>query len=238
MKKYVVAVAFAAMLVPGSALAADVEIAPAYDWSGFYIGADFGFGGGGSDEVGLATSGGYSDGSFGNVAVDGVFGGLQAGWDFQTGSLVFGIVADGQFSDLHDHISSTRGTVDVSASSDVDFFGTLRGRAGFAADRALFYVTGGGAIASVDYDLRGFDGALTALISNDETRLGYAVGGGVEYAIDDAWTLDLEYQYLNFGKHILDGIVVNGAGVPTGETARTNETVDFHTVRLGVNCRF
>ena len=109
------------------------------------------------------------------------------------------------------------------SSDDLSYIGTLRGRAGFAADQALLYVTGGVAFTHSDYSVIG----AGANIDDSFSRIGYVVGGGIEYAMDDAWSMKAEYLYVNFGKEKLsDGVVA------------TQATPNFHSVRIGLNYAF
>ncbi len=123
-----------------------------------------------------------------------------------------------------------------AGKSEVNWFGTVRPRIGFAWDRALFYGTGGLAFGGVDYRLSGFTpgGVNFVNIKNDDTKVGWAAGAGIEYAFTDNWTVKLEYQYVNFGR---DKVSAAQIGVPANVIS-SQETIDFHSVRLGVNYKF
>ncbi len=176
-------------------------------WDGFYLGINGGYG--------------WSDNeSFDTFAFDidpeGGFGGGQIGFNVVTGRLLLGAEADIQGADISDR-SVVGGT---SLTTNIDYFGTVRGRLGFVSDRTLIYGTAGYAWA--DVDVTASAGGLS--ISAGDTLSGYVVGGGIEYALTDQWSTKLEYQYIDL------------------EDERLNATDkldnDFHTVRVGLNYRF
>ncbi len=213
MKKLLLIAAAAVLTTAGSAMAADMAVDPVYDWTGFYLGANAGYGFGGDDKVGLSPGG-----NVGDLKVNGIFGGVQAGYNYQMNSIVLGIETDIQLSGVSDDDSNGRLG---SSSSDVDYFGTLRGRAGVAFDKALIYGTGGLAYAGVDYSIQ------PTGINDNYTEVGYALGGGLEYAFDDAWTMKAEYLFINLGHKALSSGGVSTLATPS-----------FQTVRIGVNYRF
>ena len=212
MKKLFLFAAAAVLTTAGSAMAADMAVDPVYDWTGFYLGANAGYGFAGDDKVGLSPGG-----NVGELKIHGIFGGAEAGFNYQMNSIVLGIETDIQLSDVSDDDSDG---VLGDSSSDVDYFGTLRGRAGVAFDKALIYGTGGLAYAGVDYN-------APAGINDNYTEVGYTLGGGLEYAFDDAWTMKAEYLFINLGHKTLSSGGVSTVATPS-----------FQTVRVGVNYRF
>jgi outer membrane immunogenic protein len=215
MKKWFLAAAAMFALQATSAQAADVIDEAMFDWSGLYAGLNAGYAFGGDDEVGYLPGG-----NVGDLNINGFFGGAQLGYNFQHDVIVLGVEGDLQFSGISD--DDSEGGFD--SSNDNNYFGTLRARAGFAADRALFYITGGLAYGGFDYEV---DAPAGPDLSDDFSAWGYTVGGGVEYAFDDAWSMKLEYLYANFGEEEIR----NGG-------FETHATPDFHLVRAGVNFRF
>lgn len=199
---------------------------PPFSWTGLYMGANLGYGWGGGDRVGVTDTGVFQ-GNAGTLNTDGVFGGAQFGYNYQAGRFVMGFEADIQASDTNDSLIGTAGPYSVAASSNINYFGTVRGRLGVTAGPALLYVTGGWAWADVDYKLSTFDGVTLTTLTDNSFKSGYALGGGVEYALGRNWTAKMEYQYLDFGKTTLAG-----AGIST------KESLDVHTVRMGVNYKF
>jgi outer membrane immunogenic protein len=196
-------------------------------WSGFYVGVN---GGGGFAEEHL----GYAPTVFAGVTPSGGFGGGQIGYNWESplehwrfagyGSIVLGIEADIQGSGFSDSGFDSAGNF---FKSELDYFGTVRGRVGYATDRTLYYVTGGLAYGGIKNQ------AIIgpADYSIDTTAVGYAVGGGFELKTGKNWSMKLEYQYINLGK--------NDPANPTfgAFSANGGKVVDddFSTFRVGMN---
>ena len=180
----------------------DAPVYVANTWTGFYAGVNGGYGW-------------TSDSS--NFQPEGGFGGGQIGYNWQGGfgfgqAWVFGVEADFQGADISDNAFGVK--------SQLNWFGTVRGRLGYAFDRTLVYATGGFAYGEVETKVPGF--------SQSDTQTGYVVGGGVEYKINPSWSLKGEYQFIS-----LDASDASGAGSLAG-FSNTDRT-DVHTVRLGLN---
>jgi outer membrane immunogenic protein len=134
----------------------------------------------------------------------GVTGGVQAGFDWQRGSTVLGIVADFNWADLEarTHVEPNNpAVIDQSFAGTLKWFGTVRGRAGLAVDDMLVYVTGGIAYASIesaitDRTLAG--GGVNLNFSFTDTRWGLVGGVGAETALGGGWTLNSELLYMQF----------------------------------------
>jgi outer membrane immunogenic protein len=180
-----------------------------------------------------------------NLSEQGGFGGGQVGCNYQAGWFVVGVEGDIQGSGIRDSFGPTLftvpGVVTITASEKLNSFGTIRGRAGFAVDRALFYVTGGAAFGKTSYNYFAVDAVGNSVTLNgDTTRTGWVVGAGIEYAFLGGWTAKAEYQYLNFGDiGPLTGFPVLPAGVPTGQTTTSGSfRNDYHTFRIGLNYLF
>jgi outer membrane immunogenic protein len=175
---------------------------PVWSWTGFYAG----------------LSAGYAFDAGNTVAdLDGWFAGGQIGYNWQHGNWVFGVEADLFGGD----IGESARAFGFAVSSDVNVFGTLRGRIGYAIDRVLLYGTGGFAWARNEISVFGPGIAL----SSSETHTGFAVGGGVEWAFAPNWSAKAEYLYLGLGSANYFGVV------PSGDA-------DFHTFKVGVNYLF
>src|SRR3954469_13407293 len=146
-----------------TAKAADMVEAPAvYDWTGFYIGGNIGYAfEGQGDDVGISSNLGGGKFNFGSLDISGVTGGAQIGADWQAGSAVFGVVADVQAADINDDFKSTRldGVLATKAEDKVDWWGTIRGRLGWAFNNVLIYGTGGVAWGDINYDVKTFSTA-------------------------------------------------------------------------------
>jgi outer membrane immunogenic protein len=177
----------------------------------------------------------------GSTSGSGPIGGVQAGFNLQHGSFVFGIEGDIQYAGIDaDQVmladfpqSNDTTTVDLRLSS----FGTIRGRVAVVADRLLAYATGGLAIGHLDATVRVTDlGGYDESDSDAHTHYGYAVGGGVEYALTGNWTAKAEYLYANFGPETYNLVFPT----PSSGDFEASSSADFslHLVRLGVNYNF
>ena len=184
-----------------------------YNWSGFYAGANLG----GEFLRDSGTNAGMNRKMNGNS----VFGGVQAGYNFQSGPWVYGVEADIGYG--HPTKSKAFGTNTMKIEKGVS--GTVRARAGYAVERALIYGTGGLAVANFETKVN--DG--TNSYKADRTRAGWVVGGGVEYAVTNNVSVKGEYLYEKFGK------MDKTFAAPIGGT-RNN--VSEHLVRVGVNFKF
>lgn len=164
-----------------------VEVAPAGNWTGFYVGGSLGYAWGKTDQT---------DGDFGlitqdsdDIKPDGFIAGLQLGGDYQFPSnIVIGALVDVYYSNAKDTFNG----FDYTTESEIKYFGTGRVRAGYAIDKFLPYVTGGFAWAKNEIN-------DSAWGSDSQTHFGWTVGAGVEYAITQNWTLKAEYLYTDYG---------------------------------------
>ncbi len=234
------------MYVPG----ASVKDGPMYDavpsWSGFYAGVNGGSAWGAESsrlnasatDITAATAQAVSS----KLSTDGGFGGGQLGYNLQRDRFVVGVEADIQGGSIagstRSEAVSSNITTDAWARSSLDWFGTVRGRAGYAYGGSLIYATGGFAFGGARDSLSESVNATSAVAASRGTTLtGYAVGGGVETALTPSWSVKAEYQYINLGSTNLstanDGFSY-GAGTGNGDaSAKFDHT--YHTVRLGLN---
>jgi outer membrane immunogenic protein len=262
--KQVVAAAFAVLAATSAASAADMAprytkapppiAAIAYNWTGFYIGVNVG-GGWAEDRAIVANefdgglpfiSGTFPGfGTFGSRNASGIFGGGQIGYNWQAAGspFVLGLEADFQGSDIKGSQIATIPYIDPAntftygTTEHLRWFGTVRGRVGYAWDRFMIYATGGFAFGEVRTSLAmtdtfGFDAAGTFT----STRTGYTVGAGGEYAFSPNWSLKLEYQYLDLGRRTV--LVPEFDPGPTTFTVGDTQRLDYHTVRLGLNYKW
>jgi outer membrane immunogenic protein len=240
--------ALAGFLVAPPALAADLPPlkAPALDrgapsWAGPYIGFNVGVVWSQNPGVDCTFTGqSPCDGvSFPAPRAAGISGGLLTGINWQVGSWVFGVEGDinalgavndtAQFSGIDPQKGPDR------LASKYDWLGTARARAGFATGNALFYGTGGLAFGSArhTYDFGTGDPFLSQSFSVRQTRLGWTVGGGVEYALSSNVSLKTEYLYVHLDPSDIDITSIGGTG-PSVLHYKNNLSI----VRGGLNYRF
>ena len=204
---------------------APAMIAAVYDWSGFYIGANGGWGSSRSSWDFLPGVVTFGEGS--HDASGGTVGG-QVGYRWQAGTWVFGVEAQGNWADFKgSNISLFNAT--VRNESRIDAFGLFTGQVGYAANNVLFYVKGGAAVTSNDY--RRFVAATNTLFaaSNDDTRWGGTVGVGLEYGFAPNWSFGVEYNHLFMQDRTL--AFTTPGGLFAGN-ARVDQDVDLVTARL------
>jgi outer membrane immunogenic protein len=210
----------------------------AYNWSGLYGGVNAGYSFGQSSydatTFGTANSGTWSPDSF--------IGGAQLGYNFQAGSLVFGLEADIAWRNATAAATflAPNGLDRSTFNDQQGWIGTLRPRAGIAANNWLFYGTAGLAYGSVKHDYteaRPSVAGATRTISDSDTRAGWTAGGGIEYGSSDRWSLGLEYLYTDLGKSTLSqpAQVISGVAFPGSSTTAEDRS---HLVRAKLNVKF
>ncbi len=236
MKKYLlVTAACVSSLAIGLASASADELG---QWNGLYGGVHAGISHSGSSEA---------TGSLGRFSLDGSFehdpailGGAQIGYNFQNGQFVFGLEADFSGTDLS---SDSGALLDFPGfqvgtfTSEVDWFGTVRARAGVLLDdNFLFYGTGGLAYGHVTNSIGFAIGrcpiCLSGSESSNDVRVGYTVGAGVEAHVNNSVKVKLEYLYVDLGS----GEFFSDRIGRTDISASSN--VDFHVARVGLNIDF
>jgi len=213
------------LVLDGPALAADMPLkAPpiqsVFDWTGFYIGAHTGYSRGSSNAVLSDPASTATSNFFG-----GVIGGVQAGYNVRLPSgMLLGVEADITFPNYltSNSVVSSLATARSALTEQWDYVATARGRVGYATGPWLAYATGGLAWAGERF-------LNSPAVGSDEkvlnTRLGWAAGGGVEYAFAPHWSARLEYLYSRFEKADI--------AFPSG--AHYTSTLDFQALRLGLN---
>ncbi len=199
-------------------------VAPPSTWTGCYVGANLG--GGWADKHWSLTAGGAD---LGSDTPSGVVGGGQLGCNYQTGAWVFGI--EGMFDGTDMKASHLDPFGIATLGTDMHWFATLTGRIGYAFDRNLFYVKGGGAWVNERFTELSA-GALSD--TGDMTRSGWTVGGGWEYAFAPSWSVKVEYDYMDFGTLTSPNACSPGGCGPLAETINQHVNVGL----VGVNYRF
>jgi outer membrane immunogenic protein len=207
----------------GAAAAADLPVAPApyykapvyapaYNWSGFYLGIN---GGGGWGRSTWTTTGPFDTSG-------GLIGGTL-GYNYQVNQVVLGVEGDIDWANINGSTNTGCTAVGGTGCTTGDnWLSTVRGRLGYAADRFLPYITGGAAFGDVKASGPGLTGT-------DTTNAGWTLGGGIEFAIAGHWTAKAEYLYVDLG-NVSCGLAC-GAAV---------QNVNWHANigRVGLNYRF
>jgi len=197
----------------------------AYNWSGFYVGLN---GGGGTSHKCWDLVGGVSEGC--HDATGGTVGG-QVGYRWQTGPVVFGVEAQGNWADFTgDNISQVFGG--DRNHTKIDAFGLFTGQVGYSWNNALLYVKGGAAVVDDKYTI--LDAAGGGLLASaSETRWGGVVGVGVEYGFAPNWSAGVEYDHMFLGTQTNN--FITPVGGPAGAD-NIRQDVDLFTAR--VNYKF
>jgi outer membrane immunogenic protein len=230
MKKMLLAGVAAIGIISGQALAADlpprqapigkapIMVAPAFSWTGCYLGAQGGYSWGNTGydlNIPATPNSGFDFKLRGGVA------GGHVGCNYQFNNFVIGIEGDAEWNGLSGNDGGRGGTIDTLKGK---WDASIRGRFGFAVDRVLFYGTAGIAWLDVDYSRPNFDGLVIG-----KTLSGWTAGGGLEYAFAPNWTGRVEYRFVHFGSE--------GFPFTTGSQRTLRET-ETNTVRAGITYKF
>jgi outer membrane immunogenic protein len=199
-------------------------MAAVYDWSGFYVGANGGWGS--SHDNRLNLSDGHDLGGYDSTG--GVAGG-QFGYRWQTGGWVFGVEGQGDWADLSGSAPNAFVTGNAIRSK-TDAFGLLTGQIGYAWNNVLLYAKGGAAVTDRNYQfLNTVTGALVSS-SGDQTRWSGTVGVGLEYGFAPNWSAALEYDHIFENQHTVG--FVTPAGFPSAATFASGGDTDLVTARV------
>jgi outer membrane immunogenic protein len=245
---FTVAVLASAAVAVAADGATAAPLAPAYSWIGWYGGVNAGAVWGNENVAWTAKPGpggfdaaGANDiniSSPGQVRPSGFTGGGQLGYNFfQSQSVVVGLEGDAEYTGLN----GTRSLISqqfqnpFAQSVQSNWLGTIRGRLGIAYGSALFYGTGGLAIAQVKFtdSFLGLHGVGPINASVSDTRVGWSAGGGAEWAFAPGWSGRIEYLHADLGS-------VANVGMSAFNAALINNahSLTENLVRLGVNYRW
>ena len=225
------------MAAPASAADMAVKAAPApyvapiYNWTGFYIGANGGWGQSHScvdflNAAGVAVAQGCRDRSGGLV-------GGQLGYRWQASQWVFGLEAQGDWADLSNQRVSLVFPA-LSTRTKTSGIGLFTGQIGYAWNASLFYVKGGAAVTDTRFSiLENVFG--TELVAASATRWGGTVGVGWEYGFAPNWSAGIEYDHLFMG-HRNNSFTSTNVNLVNFVNSRISQDVDMVTVRI--NYRF
>jgi outer membrane immunogenic protein len=242
----------AALGIAGAASAADlprksppqtfVQPLPIFTWTGFYAGVSGGYAfDSGKSQLtgtpGLLATGLVPTGKEKTLG-DGFIIGGTLGYNYQVGQVVFGLEGDLSYVDLGKRVFGGTAPLAVTQSQDMSYFGTVRGRIGYAFDRFLVYGTGGLAFgeAKASTTIAGLGSLWTG--SKSDTKLGYTLGAGVEYAFTNNWSAKIEYLYYDLGKQNYTAPLIAGPGAGAGVFGTTRAENTGNIVRAGLNYRF
>ncbi len=211
------------LALDGAASAADLPVAPApyykapvyapaYNWSGFYLGIN---GGGGWGRSTWTTTGSFDTSG-------GLVGGT-IGYNYQINQVVLGVEGDIDWANISGSTSTGCTSVTGTGCTTGDnWLSTVRGRLGYGADRFMPYITGGAAFGDIKASGPGLTGT-------DTTNAGWTLGGGIEFAIAGHWTAKAEYLYVDLGSV--------SCGLACGAAVQ-NVNWRANIGRLGLNYRF
>ena len=220
---------------------------PSFTWTGFYVGGQMGYGWGDNDgSVSWATAQGQAGQSNLTSGAQGVIGGAHLGYNQQFDQWVLGLEGSVDGATLSKNVLVLAPSiVNPSASSYVTgtvqsgIQGSVRARAGYAFGRLLTYATGGVAFGSFQTDAQLFGADLDGVTNfaasgaNSATRIGWTLGAGVEYAINNHWSLRTEYRYSDFG-HL--GILPGASSI--GAVFAVDRHLDQQQVQVGFSYKF
>ena len=255
--RLIIGIAVMAILgATGWAAAADLPVkapvykaaVPVFSWTGWYVGVNAGYGWSNAD-FSLTPTGAWPTAGPASIPFlvatnktlhpRGFMGGAQAGFNYQMNQVVWGVEGDFDFYRASDSFLGgaipTTSIVSYTQDAKQTWLATLRGRVGWAVNRWLVYATGGLAVSNWQVNMLLNSTPNFAVFNSDQTRAGWAVGGGAEVAIDRMWSVKAEYLYTDFG-HTTGSSVF----LPGGSTFTHDHSVRLVTqaARLGLNYRF
>jgi outer membrane immunogenic protein len=233
--------AAAVAMFAGAAQAADYSAPESTSWTGGYLGVTGGYGWGDSDfDADVVNSADNSDilqSLSGSIDVDGFLLGGQAGYDFDFGNgMVLGVVGDMSWSGMDGDICVEDGGCDGSLDdsygfAEINWIATVRARAGFSTGPALFYGTGGLAIADAEASATFIEGPADPRRSDSNTHLGWVIGAGAEYRMNENMSLGAEYLHVELGR---EEYTMRG----TAADILSDSDLTLDIVRASLNYRF
>ena len=205
-----------------------------YSWTGWYIGANAGYGVG--QGQGRYAFGPVAPGieTF-NATPGGGFGGGQVGYNYQINSIVLGIESDIQgagISDTRTCLLSCVGGTSAVIDQKLKWFGTTRARLGWATGPVLTYVTAGAAYGETETGVTTTLGGTTSSSITSATKSGWTWGTGVEAALGGNWTAKAEYLYVDLGSSAASNVI------PAAFAATFSTKHQEQIFRGGINYRF
>ena len=264
-RQFLMASAGALALTGSAALAADLPVSPpppppvpAFTWTGIYLGGQVGYAwiSGNLNFTGFDS---FTGSPFNTSVINspnGLIGGAHVGYNYQINQWVLGLEGTVDGSSLNNTVVANFpiafGGSSLSASSNSNVQGSIRGRIGIAWDRILIYGTGGVAFGGFDisYSLSGNNTANGGINAGNaffgsnsfsNTRVGWTAGGGIDYAVTNNWSVFIEYRYTSFGAISNSGlaaaVLATTPGV-TGSVLNANRTLNQNQVQVGFSYKF
>ena len=183
---------------------------PAYSWTGFYVGGAVGAG------AGIYAQSSDLDGDFDGLGGEGIFGELSAGYDHDFGSWVAGVLVDARYSAISTELNS------ASASLDADYGFDVLARAGLKlSETTLAYALAGYSWQNFEMNVPAIGPGVSGV---DWNSSGFSVGGGLETAVTENVSFNLEYRYSQYEEEDFE----EGFSIEPS----------FHTVRIGTKYKF
>lgn len=239
-------IATIATLIGAPALAADMPVkAPVtYDWTGFYLGGEFGYGWATNQNTELNTTGTNFPAvyTFNPVNMNGVLGGFYGGYNYQINRFLVGIDADYTFAKL------TGTGIDVSPitgnifryPTTMNWISTTTGRLGYVNNNWLWFAKGGWAWAEFDQSsVQSTPGLVltgASLSPATSARDGWTVGGGAEWRLSGHWLAKFEYDYVRFDRTSFSTMSINPTGIPALSTISPASSLNM--LKAGAAYRF
>lgn len=181
---------------------------PAWSWTGFYVGGNVGYSWGRSNTtVNFFDPTGFLGSAQSTFSLDGLVGGGQAGYNWQTENWVWGVVADIQGADQHGSATyictlamCASGPISDTLSQRLDWYGTVRARVGvLGTPEVLWYVTGGLAYGKIKTSELVVGPFQTSALNFSAVKTGWTIGTGAEGHIVGNWTWMVQYLYMDLG---------------------------------------
>jgi len=231
----------AALLALGTpSIAADLgslhaapAISPLYDWSGYYIGLQGGYSQTHQDYKDIGYGDDLGDDYYGSDAQPAFVGGVHAGYNIQSGALVYGIEGDVEYNDGRNTWTAPG---DWGYKAESGWQGSARLRLGYAFDQALIYATAGLAVGEFSFrDFCDWCSPQSISSSMSQVRAGWTLGAGFQYALDDRWSVRTEYRYADFGSQKEDVSEYWSDATNGPLSYKDTMSLTSHTVRFGVS---
>ena len=241
--------ALIAAALPSAVLAADMptyEPAPlampmqqTYNWSGFYLGGQIGYGWSHSTTgaISFYDAGPVFNSSIPGIGINGsgLLGGIEAGYNWQTGHMLFGVEGDVSAADIKGGYTDTGNN--FTLDSTINSLSTLRVRIGLPMDRVLLFASGGLAVAGVKASLHDtYTGNVPPVLntSSSNTSVGWTIVAGAAVALSHQWTFKAEYLYADLGSKTYNF----SEPTPGWPLISTSGKTTASIVRMGLDYRF